>query len=283
MRAEHYAHRHAVLVRAVLVALVSLLATAGCAATTDGHGRVAAQCAPVFLGVPGSGQGVLNRAPGTVPAGVSAADAARFGSTVGRLKTELVAMAGKGLASAASIDYPAIPVTDYIGIGGLTADLGLSEAKGSTKLVTAIRAARRGQCAGRTVLLSGYSQGAEVVIRAVGRLTPAERAKVSVALFGNPSYQPGQPGDFPGASDAAGIRPAFTRGAAFTLPADVRSRTIDVCAPGDPVCGVDPNLKFLDRISWVIGHAKIHENAYASGGQGLTKRAAQFLWQHRAG
>jgi hypothetical protein len=149
--------------------------------------------------------------------------------------------------------------------------------------VTAIRAARRGQCAGRAVLLSGYSQGAEVVIRAVGRLTPAERAKASVALFGNPSYQPGQPGDFPGASDAAGIRPAFTRGAAFTLPADVRSRTIDVCAPGDPVCGVDPNLKFLDRISWVIGHAKIHENAYASGRQGLTKRAAQFLWQHRAG
>jgi hypothetical protein len=49
------------------------------------------------------------------------------------------------------------------------------------------------------------------------------------------------------------------------------------------VCGVDPNLKFLDRISWVIGHAKIHEIAYASGGQGLTKRAAQFLWQHRAG
>ncbi|MDT4899126.1 MAG: hypothetical protein QOJ78_56, partial [Pseudonocardiales bacterium] len=57
MRAEHYAHRHGVLVRAVLVALVSLLATAGCATTTDGHGRVAAQCAPVFLGVPGSGQG----------------------------------------------------------------------------------------------------------------------------------------------------------------------------------------------------------------------------------
>jgi hypothetical protein len=266
---------------AALAAVVAALTT-GCSTTTEGHGRAEAQCAPVFFGVPGSGQGLLNNASGAAAAGVSAADAKRYGSTVGRLKTELVAVAGGGLAKTASIDYPAIPVIRYIGAGGLTADLDLSEGKGATTLVRAIRATQQGSCGTRAVLLSGYSQGAEVVIQAVNRLSTAEKSRVSVALFGNPSYQPGQPGDFPGGSDAAGIRPTFTNGAAFTLPTDVRARTIDVCAPGDPVCGVDPKLTFFDRISWVIGHVKIHENAYSSGEQGLTKTAAKFLWQHRS-
>jgi hypothetical protein len=90
------------------------------------------------------------------------------------------------------------------------------------------------------------------------------------------------PGDYPGHTLAAGIRPTFGAGAAFALPADVRRRTIDVCAPGDPVCGVDPKLTGLfARISWVLEHVKIHDEAYAFAGTRYALAAARFLWQHR--
>jgi hypothetical protein len=150
-------------------------------------------------------------------------------------------------------------------------------------LVGSIHASYRGGCDNRPVLLSGYSQGAEVVAQAVGRLSADEQASVSVALFGNPSYEPGAAGDFPGTSAAVGIRPTFRAGAAFALPADVRRRTIDVCAPGDPVCGVDPTARtLLGRVASVLEHIKIHEEAYAFGTDGFTRRAAQFLWDHRS-
>jgi len=258
---------------------VALLA-AGCSSSVTGHGRVAAGCPAVFFGVPGSGQGVHNPPPRELPTGVSADDALRYGTTVGLLKALLIRLAGARLASAAAVDYPAIPVTQYLGPGGLTADLDASEAKGVQSLLALIRQAQTGACGHRPVLLAGYSQGAEVVVRTVAALPAAARTSVAVALFGNPSYQPGLRGDYPGHTSAAGIRPTF-RHVAFTLPPDVRARTLDVCAPGDPVCGVDPSLRtVLGRVSWVLQHVKIHENAYAFG-VAYAALAAKFLWQHR--
>jgi hypothetical protein len=149
--------------------------------------------------------------------------------------------------------------------------------------VDAVRARSTGRCAARPILLAGYSQGAEVVTRAVGRLTAAEQARVTVALLGNPSYRPHALGDFPAGSDGSGIRPTFLDGQAFKLPTAVRSRTIDVCAPGDPVCGVDPGKhNFFTRIAWVLDHVDVHEAAYVDGAEGYTRTAARFLWQHRA-
>jgi predicted small secreted protein len=271
---------------AAALACTALVSTtlAACGSTVQGSGHTAATCAPVFFGVPGSGQGVLNPPPTLLPAGVARGDAVQYGTTVARLKTDLATIAGKGLASARSVEYPAIPVSHYLGPGGLTADLDVSEALGVTALVAAIRKSYGGGCAGRPVLLSGYSQGAEVVTRAVDALSATEQASVSVALFGNPSYAPGVTGDFPGHTLAAGIRPTFRAGAAFALPADVRRRTIDVCAPGDPVCGVDPAVTGLfARVAWVLKHVKIHEEAYAFGEGGYSLAAAKFLWRHRAG
>jgi hypothetical protein len=259
------------------------LLAAGCSTGVAGHGRVAAGCPAVFFGVPGSGQGVHNPAPAELPGGLSAGDALSYGTTVGLLKVLVARLAGPRLASTAAVDYPAIPVNQYIGAGGLTADLDASEAQGVQVLLRLIRQAQVGSCARRPVLLSGYSQGAEVVVRTVAALSVAERSSVAVALFGNPSYQPGLHGDFPGRTTAAGIRPTF-RHVAFTLPPDVRTRTIDVCAPGDPVCGVDPSLRtLLGRVSWVLHHVKIHENAYAFGVAGYAGIAAKFLWAHRVG
>ncbi|HEY3483286.1 MAG TPA: cutinase family protein, partial [Streptomyces sp.] len=138
-----------------------------------------------------------------------------------------------------------------------------------------------GGCDGRPVLLSGYSQGAEVVVRAVGRLSAVEQAGVTVALFGNPSYLPGQPGDYPGDSLATGIRPSF-RHVALRLPPAVRRRTIDVCATGDPVCGVDPDrTSVVGKVEFVLTHVHIHTHEYAFGPEGYAAIAAKFLWDHR--
>ena len=260
---------------------VALLA-AGCASSVTGAGRVVASCPAAFFGVAGSGQGVHNPPPAALPAGVSAADALRYGTTVGLLKVLVARLAGPRLASAAAVDYPAIPVTQYLGPGGLTADLDASEAQGVQALLGLIRRSRTGPCADRPVLLAGYSQGAEVVVRTVAALPVGERSSMAVALFGNPSYQPGLRGDFPGRTRAAGIRPTF-RHQAFTLPPDVRARTIDVCAPGDPVCGVDPSLRtLLGQVSWVLTHVRVHEDAYAFGAVGYAAVAARFLWEHRS-
>jgi len=50
------------------------------------------------------------------------------------------------------------------------------------------------------------------------------------------------------------------------------------------VCGVDPTLRsLLGRVSWVLHHVKIHENAYACGTAGYAALAARFLWEHRPG
>jgi hypothetical protein len=259
------------------------LLVAGCSSTVDGAGRVSSSCAPVFFGVAGSGQGLQNAPPEVLPDGVSQDDANRYGTTVGLLKTRLDALAGSRLESASPIDYPAIAVRRYIGAGGLTGDLDTSEAQGVTTLVTDIRDSYRDGCDARPVLLSGYSQGAEVVVQAVDQLTTNEQSGVSVALFGNPSFQPDADGDFPDGAVASGIRPTF-RGVAFTLPADVRTRTIDVCAPGDPVCGVDPShTTVAGKVAFVLTHVKIHEDAYAFGAEGYALIAAQFLWQHRTG
>jgi Cutinase len=195
-----------------------------------------------------------------------------------------MAVAGTRLASATAITYPAAPVDRYLGITGLTPDLDHSEVQGITALVRGIRAARRNGCGRRPVLLSGYSQGAEVVIRAVGRLSVAERTHVAVALFGNPSRRPGTAQQYPPGVPGSGVRPTFLNGSAYTLPADMRARSLDVCAPGDPVCGVDPHLTdFLSRVNWVLDHVQVHGDAYAFGTDRYARTAAAFLWRHRSG
>lgn len=265
---------------AALLLLVSVLAA--CTSTTHGHGGPGSSCDPVFFGVAGSGQGAENPPPkpDDVPRAVSRSDANTFGTAIGRLKTALTAIAGPQLASATAIDYPAIPVTRYIGQHELVGDLAVSEQTGVSALVDAIRGALDGTCADRSVLLAGYSQGAEVVILSVKALSAAQQAHVAVALFGNPSYLAGQPGDYPGNSAANGVRPSLHRGA-YQLPADVRARTIDICAPLDGVCNVDPQrTSSFGKLEYVLAHTHAHTHDYAFLSR-YAERAAHFLWNHR--
>jgi hypothetical protein len=274
-----------VVVRSIAAVVLIAACVAACTSDPPGGGtttiRPARSCLPVFFGVPGSAEGVENPPPLVVPRTVRRADAARYGTTIGLLESKLVAMAGTQLASAQAIDYPATPLSSALGPVEILAALAASERRGTDALVAAIRRSYRRGCATRPVLVAGYSQGAEVVIRAVDRLTDAQQAHVAVALFGNPSYLPGLPGDFPGGTRAAGVRPSLGP-PAFRLPGSVRARTIDVCAPGDGVCGVDPNqTSSAGRLDYVLTHAEQHSRAYAFGHNGYVRRAAAFLWAHR--
>ena len=229
----------------------------------------------------GSGQGPQHPQPSTAPGGVSAADLQAYGTAVGLTKTLLVKLAGSRLAATQAIDYPASGVPNWVSVDVFTAQLEASEVAGTRALVRAIRAAEQGGCQGRPVLLAGYSQGAEVVIRAVDALSPQQRSGVAVALFGNPSYEPHVAGDYPTSVRGRGLRPSVT-GSAFTLPADVRARTLDICAPGDPVCAMAPGATTASaKLTYLQRHAYIHAGAYAFGTAGYAKLAAQFLWRHR--
>jgi len=266
----------------LVAALVAALVLAACTSSADSdQDDPTVTCRPVFFGVAGSGEGVHNPPPEFVPDAVSKQDAARYGVTIGLVKTELKSLAGGGLAAATAIDYPATPVGQYAGQDGPMAAFDRSEQLGADRLSAAIRRSYAGGCADRAVLLAGYSQGAEVVIRAVNALTTRQQAGVTVAVLGNPSYLPGKTGDYPGRTAAKGVRPALLS-FAYQLPTPVRSRTIDICAPGDGVCNVDPERTTkAGKIEYVLTHTTAHTHDYAFGNQGYAQRAARFLWQHR--
>lgn len=234
----------------------------------------------MFFGVAGSGQGVLNPAPTDVPRGISAADARAYGTTVARLKDDLVDLAGRKLAHTAAVRYPAVSWLNYVGPSGPTGDLDASERSGATRLVAQIRASFASGCPLRPVLLAGYSQGAEVVIRAVDRLTPLEQRSVTVALLGNPSYEPRRRGDYPGHTAAQGVRPTLGAGPPVLLPRPVLTRTIDICAPGDPICSLATSGgNLITQVGAVLDHLDVHTNAYVQGT--FPRTAARFLWRHR--
>ena len=92
-------------------------------------------------------------------------------------------------------------------------------------------------CPQASILLAGYSQGAEVVIRAVDSLSADTTATISVALLGNPSFVVRATGDLDLNTKLRyfGIRPRLT-GQKYTLRPDVLPRTIDICAASDPIC-----------------------------------------------
>jgi hypothetical protein len=207
------------------------------------------------------------------------ADARDYGPVIARVKNDVQRIAGTRLASAAAIDYPATTASHWVTLGGLTG-LAASEAIGAHHLDAAIRRSYRGGCAARPVLVAGYSQGAEVVVQAVDALPARRQRSVTVALFGNPSYEPGMRGDFPPGAPNAGVRPTFLgRHAALRLPAAVRRRTIDICAPGDPICGVaDPFGGVAGKIDYVVSHLPIHTSAY---GTRYARVSAHYLWRHR--
>jgi hypothetical protein len=230
-------------------------------------------CSASFIGVPGSGQ--------------AAANSSVEMTTVQAWVTVDAGKAGQKLRNSSILSYPAVQWYKYIkpGLSLNWNNLGKSEATGEKDLLAQINADRaaatKAGCANAPILLAGYSQGAEVVIRAVDALSPSVRNTVSVALLGNPSFTPGKAGDLdlntsPG---LLGIRPSFLLDQKYTLTSDVLKRTIDICAASDPICAYHVS-EVPALATGLSAHYQYVILTY--DGTTLTDYAANSLWEHRA-
>jgi hypothetical protein len=250
----------------MLAAAVGLPIARGSAATLSPITPSAQACAPSFIGVPGSGQTSSSSAEMLAVQRTVVADAAAAGLT---LQADQI------------VSYPAVPWYRFAA-DKLNA-LGASETAGEHTLLADIAGDHAlsvaAGCPQASILLAGYSQGAEVVIRAVDSLSAAARATISVALLGNPSYVVPQAGDLDLNTNLRyfGIRPSLT-GVKYTLRPDVLPRTIDVCAASDPICAYH-----LSEIPGLIDgrSSHYHYTSLTYGGATLTDVAAASLWSHR--
>jgi hypothetical protein len=250
----------------VLAAAIGLPIARSSAATLNPATPSAAACAPSFIGVPGSGQTASSSTEMLAVQRSVVADAAAAGLT---LRADQI------------VSYPAVPWYRF------AADkfnaLGASEVAGEKVLLADIgrdhaQSVAAG-CPQASILLAGYSQGAEVVTRAVDSLSAATAATISVALLGNPSFVVSQPGDLNLNTKLRyfGVRPRLT-GQKYTLQSDVLPRTIDICAASDPVCAYH-----LSEIPGLIDgrSSHYHYTSLTYLGSALTDVAAASLWSHR--
>src|SRR6185437_5814144 len=158
-------------------------------------------CKPAYIGVPGSGQSGFSR------------DTTDVG-------TYLLQTAGQDVGIVdPSLPYPAVAWYRYVIPWN---NLERSEVQGIINLTAEINKLQAGDCAQRTILLAGYSQGAEVVIRTVNQLPESVRNTLAIALLGDPSFTPNQQGSIDYNKAGQGIRPTFHMGR-YVLPADVLS------------------------------------------------------------
>jgi hypothetical protein len=263
--------------RGVSVAVAITLAIAGTVALVGVQGApagatapVVQACSPSYIGVPGSGQ--------------TAATSVEM-YTVGQWLSVAANKAGLPLRNNTNLSYPAVPWSQYVTVKhGTQVDwngLGKSEATGEQNLTNLINT-YRGQaaaagCPNAPMLLAGYSQGAEVVIRTVDALPAATRKTVAVALVGDPSFRPGLASDYNLNSGTAlkGIRPSLLVGQSYNMASDVAGRTEDICAASDPICAYHAS-----EIAGLIDGSSAHYNYVnlTSGGISLVQRAANFLW-----
>lgn len=133
---------------------------------------------------------------------------------------ELMAAEGRTMRRIA-IDYPAVDVGRTLGIAFLNGRYDESVAIGAKALVDEVTAITE-TCAATDVVIVGYSQGAQVFKTAAPALGTAVRAAV---LLADPTAPGGALGD-------------------IATPAGLVDRVIEVCAPGDVICGNGP-IRFL--------------------------------------
>ena len=229
-------------------------------------------CSASYIGVPGSGQ-----------TSTSSAEMFEIGAFAGAAAMH----AGQPLRHSTILSYPAVPFYHYqsptlsVNLTGLDT----SETTGQAKLTTLIKTYRAeaasAGCANAPILLAGYSQGAEVVIRTVNALPANVRATITVALLGDPSFSPGVTGDLDfNPSTYRGMRPSFSNGNRWELSTDVLvSRTLDICAASDPICAY--HLSVAASLAPPYHSAHYHYTALSYSGVTLTNYAGDYLWGHR--
>ncbi|MEJ2865690.1 heparin lyase I family protein [Actinomycetospora flava] len=190
----------------------------------------AALTAALMVGAVGTGVVTL-AAPGD-PAPAECRDVTLFavngsgaggGQTLGALTDPLVQRVGQRLA------VVAVPGPE----------VGAGEQQAVTALTEQVAAQVAG-CPSSRVMLFGYSQGAQVAGDVAARIgagreagVPADRI-LAVGLFGDPARDPNVR-TVPGGVTGQGVLPARAGGFG-----SLAARTIQVCAPEDPVCATAP-------------------------------------------
>ena len=254
--------------RLIAAVLITVLGT-GWALTGTASAATLQPCSPSFIGIPGSNESNTNSPTDSAVLATVKADAAK---------------AGVQLRNSTLLPYPAVPVTQYATLYSININnLGKSEASGEsnlTALISAYRAASTAVgCPGAPILLAGYSQGAEVVIRTVDALPLAVRNTITIALLGNPSFIPNLSQDFDLSSTAyRGVRPSLLLGQRYNLQSDVIGRTIDLCAASDPICAY--HISLVPAL-FTGTSAHLHYPTLTFSGLKLTDIAANYMWAHK--
>lgn len=153
------------------------------------------------------------------------------------------------------VDYPAVSVKSLTGLRAATSASGpyhRSVVAGKDWLRKHLKSTVA-DCDGRTlIILSGYSQGAQVVGDVYQELERAGSADsiFAVVLFGDPYFNPSPDGmgssqgkwrHSPRTSGALGRRPGYGR---------YRQRVVSYCHKRDPVCQNESSLTFSDHFNY---------------------------------
>ncbi|MDD7965248.1 cutinase family protein [Actinomycetospora lemnae] len=160
----------------------------------------------------------------------------------------LFAVNGSGAAGGETLAALTEPLVGQVGnrlavVAVPGPEVGESYAASEQQAVTALAdqvAAQLAGCPGSRVMLFGYSQGAQVAGDVAARIGSGQEARVpadrvvAVGLFGDPARDPSVR-TVPDGVDGQGVLPAREGGFG-----SLASRTIQVCAPGDPVCSTAP-------------------------------------------
>lgn len=128
------------------------------------------------------------------------------------------------------LDYPAVSISDSLGLVLFTGEYGRSVETGVEELRTVVDEVAQ-NCPTTEIVLVGYSQGAHVIKTAFdGR--PSHRIS-AVVLLADPTRDPAQPGVRRLGSEPGEASGAFGERA---LPNHLRPVAMDVCAADDIVC-----------------------------------------------
>lgn len=151
------------------------------------------------------------------------------GGVVDALETALI---GRGFSvTSKPLDYPAISVSDSLGLVLLTGAYDASVSAGADALRATLDATEPA-CPSTEFVLVGYSQGAQVIKNTLANVQPSVRI-AGVVLLADPTRDATQRGIVRLGDPLAERDGAF---GAIALPHHVSAVAVDVCAAGDGVC-----------------------------------------------
>ncbi|WP_405779827.1 cutinase family protein [Streptomyces sp. NBC_00859] len=196
-------------------------------------------------------------------------------------------ISAKGLSEANTLQwanpYPAIAVAGASGVpNSVSASLGWgtytnSVQMGQIALTNEIDSIESACGSSTTIILAGYSQGAQVTANAYQALTSAQLADIGgVALFGDPLFNPDSQsarGDF-----TPGRRGALAHPASRTRPEFPSSqKVLSYCHGDDPICQGFFSFKPFGLTTSMTGHLNYQDKGDAKDPTPYTTQAAQAL------